>query len=270
MNSSFHKFKTRKKQINMPIKSFFLLSILFSTLSINAQDVSEEKTNNPCDIIPGQVEAFKNALTDSKLHYYTNGGTIKLDLKKAELECNQDYFTISNGALVLTSPGQKKDRVEIRQDKNLSLNDYSAMDFSASYEDVPSSNERKGVTIGQIHNDTKGVKRPLLRVEIAGGNQIRVIVTESYLKGKGNTTNDFLVSFKEKNHIDCKIEINDSSNKVSVIVKNNTTGEEKAKTYKVSKLWRQMDGQFYFKAGAYTQVSGPKTKVSYNKFDFIY
>jgi len=31
-----------------------------------------------------------------------------------------------------------------------------------------------------------------------------------------------------------------------------------------------MDGNFYFKAGAYTQVEGPRTKVSYDKFEFIY
>jgi len=171
--------------------------------------------------------------------------------------------------LVLTSSGKKKDRTEIRQDKNLSLNQYSAMEFSAIFENTPTSNDRKGVTIGQIHNDTKGVKRPLLRVEIAGGNEIRVIVTDSFIKGEGNTENDFLVSFNEKDKIECKIEIN-KRNKVTVSVKNITSGKKKKISYPVSELWQKMDGQFYFKAGAYTQVSGPKTKVSYDKFNFIY
>lgn len=242
---------------------FFASGILFSN-QVNAQNDC-----NSCDTKPGQSEKFKAALTDSKLHYYTNGGTTKLDLKKAEEECNTNYFVLCGESLVLTSPGQKKDRVEIRQDKNLSLNQYSAMDFSAVYENAPSSNDRKGVTIGQIHNDTKGVKRPLLRVEIAGGDEIRVVVTDSFLKGEGNVENDFLVPFKEKDHIDCKIEIN-KNNKVTVSVKNKTTGKKKKRSYDISKLWQTMDGQFYFKAGAYTQVSGPQTKVSYDKFNFIY
>jgi len=243
---------------------FVFTSFLFFTIQINSQNDCYN-----CDLKPGQSKKYRKALTDSKLHYYTNGGTTKLDLKKAEEECNSAYFVLCDDNLILTSPGQKKDRVEIRQDKNLSLNQYSAMDFSAVYENVPASNDRKGVTIGQIHNDTKGVKRPLLRVEIAGGDEIRVVVTDSFIKGQGNVENDFLVSFKEKDQIDCKIEIN-KGNKITVSVKNNTTGKKKERSYNVSELWQKMDGQFYFKAGAYTQVSGPQTKVSYNKFNFIY
>jgi hypothetical protein len=241
--------------------------------SCNSQKILSENKNkdcNTCAIIPGEIPQFKDALTDSKLHYYTNGGTTKLDLKKAEEVCDINYFTVCDSLMVLTSAGKKNDRTEIRQDKNLSLNKYSAMSFSATYENVPSSNSKKGVTIGQIHNDANGVKRPLLRVEIAGGNAVRVIVTDSYLKGEGDTDNDFFTTFKEKDQLDCKIEINEADNKVTVIIKNNTSGKSEQKFYKVSKLWQEMDGEFYFKAGAYTQVDGPKTKVSYSKFQFLY
>jgi len=237
----------------MHTKTLFLIFItsIFSIISIKAQDQLTLKKNGQCGtctIKPGQLKKFQDALKDSKLHYYTDAGTTKLDLKKAAQECNASYFILCNESMVLTSPGQKKDRIE----------------------NVPSSNKKKGVTIGQIHNDTKGVKRPLLRVEITGGNEIRVVVTDSYLKGEGAVKNDLLVSFSERDYIDCKIEINKSSNKISVYVKNKTTGKKKSKSYTVSKLWQEMDGQFYFKAGAYTQVSGPKTKVSYDKFNFIY
>lgn len=238
-----------------------------------SQESSLLKENNDCNtctVIPGQLAKFKDALTDSKLHYYTNEGTTKLDLKKAELECNINYFSVCKDLMILTSSGKTKDRTEIRQDKNLSLNSYSAMHFSAVFENVPSSNSRKGVTIGQIHNDTKGVKRPLLRVEIAGGNAIKVIVTDSYLKNKGNVDNVYLTSFDEKDHLDCKIEIKGTNNEISVIVKNITKGISIKRSFEVSDMWQQKDGNFYYKAGAYTQVSGPKTKVSYNKFQFIY
>lgn len=223
-----------------------------------------------CNTKPGVIEKFANALIDSKLHYYTNQGKTKLDLKKAELECNANYFYTCNDNMVLISTGQKNDRTEIRQDKDLSLSNYSAMYFKAVFENAPDSNSRKGVTIGQIHNDTKGVKRPLLRVEIAGGNAIKVVVTESYIKNEGNVENDFFTSFSEKDEVECKIEINGTGDKVTVMINNITKQNKESKSYYVSDLWKQMDGNFYYKAGAYTQVSGPKTKVSYSTFKFIY
>ncbi len=254
--------------INNRFLSLFVL-LVFSNLIIHSQELSEDNCK-VCTVLPGSVDEFKSALIDSKLHYYTDNGKTKLDLKKAEEICDANYFYTCNGLMFLISTGQKNDRTEIRQDKNLSLNDYSAMHFIAKFENVPDTNSRKGVTIGQIHNDTKGVKRPLLRVEIAGGNAIKVIVTDSYIKNEGNVENDFFTSFKEKDEVECKIEINDSDDKITVFVNNLTQDKKESKTYNVSDLWKEMDGNFYFKAGAYTQVSGPKTKVSYSKFQFVY
>lgn len=249
---------------------FSITFLLLTTFSSFAQNYLKNSVCNVCETIPGKIAEFKDALTDAKLHYYTDNGKTKLDLKKAEEICNANYFYTCNNLMVLISSGQKNDRTEIRQDKNLSLNNYNAMYFKAILENAPDSNERKGVTIGQIHNDTKGVKRPLLRVEIAGGNAIRVIVTESYIKNEGEVLNDFLTSFKDKDEIECKIEINNFDDKITVFVNNITQQKKETKSYRVSNLWKEMDGNFYFKAGAYTQVSGPKTKVSYSKFQFIY
>ncbi|MEN8966038.1 MAG: polysaccharide lyase family 7 protein [Polaribacter sp.] len=245
--------------------TFFVLYILFNlTLSY-----SQNNTIN-CDIKPGDIEKFNKALVDAKLHYYSNQGKTKLDLKKAEELCYKDYFYTLNGKMILISPGQKSDRIEIRQEKDLDLNAKSAMHFIATFEDVPEERSNKGVTIGQIHNDAKGVKRPLLRVEIAGGNQIRVVVTESYLKNEGDVENDFFTSFEQKDKIECIIEILGDGDELAVGVKNLTKNEARVITYSVGDLWKTMNGNFYFKAGAYTQVSGPKTKVSYEQFKFIY
>ncbi|WP_296638356.1 polysaccharide lyase family 7 protein [Polaribacter sp.] len=175
-----------------------------------------------------------------------------------------------DGKMILISPGQKSDRIEIRQEKDLYLSAKSAMHFIASFEDVPDASPNKGVTIGQIHNDAKGVKRPLLRVEIAGGNDIRVVVTESYLKNEGDVENDFFTSFDEKDRIECIIKILGDGDELAVEIKNLTKNEARVISYNLSDLWKTMDGNFFFKAGAYTQVAGPKTKVSYEKFKFIY
>lgn len=223
-----------------------------------------------CDVKPGQIDKFKSALEDSKLHFYTDEGKTKLDLKKADKECNSDYFTTCNNKMVLISSGKKKDRTEIRQNKKLKLNDYSKLYFDGSFANTPKDNLRKGVTIAQIHNSAEGVKRPLLRVEIAGGIAIKSVFTSSYLKGQGDVDNDFLVPFKDGDEIECTVIIKGSGNKVSVEVYNKTRDMRKKVTYKVGNLWQEKDGEFYFKAGAYTQVSGPKTIVMYDEFKFYY
>lgn len=254
------------------MKTFFL--VLFSLLSListfSQSNLDPKKTCGTCELIPGKVEKFKDALLESKLHYYTNGGKSKLDLKKAYEECDLAYFSICNDKLVLTSSGQSKDRTEIRQKKKLSLNDYSKMFFDGEITNTPKSNERKGVTIAQIHSAADEVKRPLLRVEVAGGKEIKVVVTESYMKGEGAVEKDFLVPFKDGDRITCSIEIKDKGNKIGVEVENKTKGKKKKYQYNVSELWQSKDGFFYFKAGAYTQVSGPKTRVSYYEFKYEY
>lgn len=249
-------------------KKMGLLIVLsiFNFIQISGQ--SDKDLN--CKIKPGDLPKFQAALNDSKLHYYTNQGKTKLDLKKAEEQCNTDYFYVEKDKMILISSGQKSDRTEIRQEKDLDLNSKIAMHFIATFENVPDARTNKGVTIGQIHNDTKGVKRPLLRVEIAGGSEIRVVVTESYLKNEGDVENDFFTSFSEKDKIECIIEILGNGDEVAVAIKNLTKNKTRVITYSVSDLWKTMDGNFYFKAGAYTQVAGPKTKVSYDQFAFIY
>ena len=252
--------------------SFLIISIFFS-LQINAQDDVTYDTNSKCGsctIKPGQLNKFKDALTDSKLHYYTNGGKTKLDLKKANKECDSSYFFLCKDMLVLSSAGTKKDRTELRQKKKLSLNDASSMYFDAIIVNTPKTNKKKGVTIGQIHNSADGVKRPLLRIEIAGGNQIRSVVTNTYVKGEGKVKNDFLVPFKDGDNITCKIKIKKSGNEIMVEVKNITKNLKQKISYKVNDLWLEKDGEFYFKAGAYTQVTGPETKIFYNEFRYKY
>lgn len=255
----------------MKILFFTVFALVFNCITIFSQSNLNAKTTcGTCALLPGEVDKFSDALLDSKLHYYTNEGTTKFDLKKAEKECNLNYFSICNDKMVLTSTGYKKDRTELRQKKKLSLNDFSEMYFEAQIVNTPKANEKKGVTIAQIHSSAVGVKRPLLRVEIVGGNEIRSVVTESYLKGEGAVQNDFLVPFKDGDDIICAVTIKKGDNKVEVELINKTKKKKKKRTYKVSELWQTKDGLFYFKAGAYIQVSGPKTRVSYSEFKYQY
>lgn len=233
-------------------------------------DDSSKASCDTCNTKPGDISKFNAALRDSKVQRYTNGGNTKKEYKTAETYCNTSFFTTCNGRMVFKSTSKTNDRVEIRQEKDLSLNNQSIMRFQAKLEDLPTSSSSKGVTIAQIHSDASSVGRPLLRLEYTGNNQLRAEVTDTYVKNEGSVKDDFMVNFNDGDQVYCKLEIKSSGNKVNIYVKNVSTGQTKSRTYTVSSKWRQKDGDFYFKTGAYLQQSGKSPRVSYNRFQFFY
>jgi len=70
--------------------------------------------------------------------------------------------------------------------------------------------------------------------------------------------------------IECTLTILGNEEDILIKLKNVTQNKKREIVYHVSDLWKTMDGNFYFKSGAYTQVSGAKTKVTYHKFKFFY
>ncbi|PRP66826.1 polysaccharide lyase family 7 protein [Nonlabens agnitus] len=230
-------------------------------------------SNEPCtscNTVPGTLSQFANALKDSKLQRYTNAGTEKIEYKKAEEFCNPLFFTTCDNLMVLTATDQAKDRIEFRQEKDLSLNDQSIMRLQASFQNLPIGSTTKGVTMAQIHSDASGVERPLLRVEYTGAKDVRVVVTDTYVKGAGKSINDFMMNFQDGHELYCKLEIMESGNQVHVYLKNITTGKSNSKTYTVSNKWLEKDGDFYFKTGAYLQESGSIPIVRYQSLSYYY
>ena len=71
-----------------------LLFFVFSFFVFSQSEIDPKSVCGSCNLLPGQVDKFAEALKESKLHYYTEQGTNKLDLKKANEECNINYFSI--------------------------------------------------------------------------------------------------------------------------------------------------------------------------------
>lgn len=219
---------------------------------------------------PIHLDQFKTVLIDSKLQQYKNGGKSREEFKKLDTFCDDTIFKVCGDAMVLQATDDKNDRVEFRQLKNLKLNDQSILRFQAKFENLPNSNDRKGVTLAQIHNDAQGVGRPLFRVEYTGENELRAVLTDTYIKYEGESTNDYLVGFRDGHELYCKLEILESGNQISVYVKNINTGKSKTKIYTVDNKWLEKDGDFYFKTGAYLQVAGKAPRVSYYSLKYSY
>lgn len=233
------------------------------------RDKSKETGDcNTCSTKPGDITNFSEALKQSKVQRYTNAGTIKKEYKEAETFCDLDFFSTCNNRLIITSTGEAKDRLELRQEKDLALNQKSIMRFQATWENLPSSNLKKGVTFAQIHSDASTVERPLLRIEYTGANEIRCVVTDTYEKGEGSAKNDLLFTYKEGQELYGKIELTGIDNQVLIYLKNLSTGKSATKTYRVSNKWLEKDGDFYFKTGAYLQEDGGRPQASYSLLAF--
>lgn len=223
-----------------------------------------------CDTKPGDLSSFNAALKDVKVQRYTDGGTNKIEHKIAETFCDKAFFSTCNGLMIIQATDQKNDRVELRQEKNLDLKTPSIMRFQAKFENLPNASVTKGVTLAQIHSDASDVGRPLLRVEYTGENELRVVVTDTYVKGEGRSINDFMLTFKDGDELYCKLEMKGSDDQVSVYLKNMNTGKSKSKTYTVNSTWKEKDGNFHYKTGAYLQESGKSPRASYRMLQFTY
>ncbi|MDP5100967.1 MAG: polysaccharide lyase family 7 protein [Nonlabens sp.] len=231
---------------------------------------AESKNCSTCDVKPGDLPAFNKALMDVKVQRYTDGGTTKIEHKIAETFCDKEFFSTCDGLMIIQATDEKSDRVELRQEKNLGLTAPSIMRFQAKFENLPNASASKGVTLAQIHNDASGVGRPLLRVEYTGENELRVVVTDTYVKGAGTSTNDYMVTFKDGDELYCKLEMTGNDDEVRVFIKNMNTGKSKSKAYTVNSTWKQKDGDFYYKTGAYLQESGKSPRASYSMLQFNY
>ncbi len=249
------------KQTQEQLESAFILPIT---------KASNKKSDPDCSIKPGDVAVFTAALKDSKLQRYTDDGTTKREFKNAEAFCDENFFYSQDNKLILIASDGKSDRIELRQEKNLSLNQQSTLRFQAQFENLPNSSDNKGVTLAQIHSDADGVGRPILRLEFTGANELRAVVTDTYEKGEGKSENDLLLSFRDGHHLYAMIEIAPAGNAMNIYVKNLDTGKSAFKTYTASIKWQQKDGDFYFKTGAYLQESGKSPRATYDLLQFTY
>ena len=276
--------KTTQLSFILKAQTLFMSTLLILT-SCSTEELSYEETEiaieensltklettnkifcSSCTESPATYPRFSTALLDSKLQSEFLLGDQK-DLKNF---CNTEFFTICDNNLVMTGPDILSDRTELRQVKDLSLNDFSQMKFSATYENLPTSSITKGVTIAQIHNDYVRVSRPLLRLDIVNGNRLQSHINHSFIKNDGPASNDNLISIKEGERLYVRMDISSFGNRVYVYAENKTTGEAASKMYIVNSNWNEANGQYYFKTGIYTQVDGYSSKASYDYLYFNY
>lgn len=151
------------------------------------------------------------------------------------------------------------------------------MSFNANYqmnlelvaENIPFDADRdRGLTIAQIHNRYCDTDRPMLRLEIVGG-QIRMIMAQAR---DGSDNYDRLegtgMSYSEGDRLVVTLRMR-RVNWIYYYIHNKKTGQVEEGEFRPPSDWRSSDLKeaFYFKTGAYQQAEsdGENPRVSFTK-----
>lgn len=228
-----------------------------------------------CDTCNQKPSSLHPPINNMIIENRGSGATLNGETS-ANNHCNTNYFNTCWGYMVLKSPGASGSRTELKfgSNKEVSLNDYSALRFTMILENVPksSSSQNKGVTIGQIHNRHASNitnSRPLLRVDATTQrNKVRVTFAHTYNKGGSDESHD-LIDFKDGERIYIELKVLSSGNKVEVFAKNDTRPWlTRRMTFTVKNNWLNSNVRsgFYYKTGVYQQLGGAAPRASYNYF----
>lgn len=231
--------------------------------SINHKPYMGDKAAcDDCSPNPSGLSGVSAAL--SQLRYeYTGSSEQDADDNSA---CDVGSYNTCGGWLVLTSSGSANHRSELKYRGNLNINSKHTMEIKMVAENLPSSGG-KGVTIAQIHSRYQaqagdgGSTRPPLRMEIVDG-KLLAIVADHYDQGQGGS-DDYPFFDYNGGVMYITLEIVGDGKAVYAYARYGNQSE--AYTIDLPSRWQEnsnLDEYYYFKTGAYQQVSGGPPRVS--------
>ena len=222
---------------------------------------------------PGANKNVKNAIEQMHLEYRYGIENKNQNTNSPSILCQKEYFSsLSNGKLKITSDGHKKNRTELKQNRNYpnSLNKNSKIVFAGKISNVPhskiESEYEDGIIIAQIHNRGFDVKTPLIKVVVSeNSKKIMTIFSDGYLKSDSKKQINCL-KFNNNDHIEVTLEITGNQNTINVILKNTTQKTKFQDKFKIPSTsnWLEFKNQFYYKTGIYQQISGSKPSIEYD------
>jgi len=166
----------------------------------------------------------------------------------------RDYIWVSDGRLHLQCPNGEDDerrRAEYRDQENIDLSVAHRMDFSF---DIRDYNNESELIMAQLHNDNPSARRPFITV-VAENGSIRLQRTNA---PTGSSTNTASQTIPYRINDRYRIRMNSQSGTRSVFVRitNVDTGEIAQTTFNFAGAWDELDGDFYWKFGAYMPDGG--------------
>ena len=166
----------------------------------------------------------------------------------------RDYIWVSNNLLHLQCPNDndgEKRRAEFRDQININLNDGHSMDFNFDVKDYDNESE---LILAQMHNDNSEARRPYITV-VAEEGEIRLQRTNAPT-GSQTTTASETIPYRIDNEYRIRIDTDPGTRETFVRIINEDTNERARTTFSFASAWDDLDGDFYWKFGAYMPDGG--------------
>ena len=165
----------------------------------------------------------------------------------------RDFIFVSNNRLILECPNGNNDRrrAEYRDQENIDLNDFHRMDFTFDIRDYDNESE---LIMAQLHNDNSSARRPYVTI-VAEDGRIRLQRTNGP-SGSSTQTASRTIPFRANDRYRIRINSNNGTRSVFARIINLDTQERAQNTFSFASDWNNLDGDFYWKFGAYMPDGG--------------
>jgi len=178
----------------------------------------------------------------------------------------RDFIWVDDGLLNLQCPNGEDDRrrAEYRDQENIDLSDEHRMDFTFDIRDYNNDSE---LIMAQLHNDNRAARRPFITV-VAEEGEIRLQRTNAPTGSSTNTANQ-RIPFRTNDKYRIRIDSKSGTRSVFVRIINLDTNERAQTTFNFAGLWNELDGDFYWKFGAYMPDGGStNTRMRVSRINF--
>ena len=262
----------------LKLKSFLSITFIFSCLvltnscsenennSIDALEITENDIN---DIQPdmqtstGSPFSFNSKFDGDDFQVDNDGnGAHNWNTKEYEDEPIdngfdvRDFIHVNNNRLILECPeGEEgvKRRAEYRDQVNIDLNDAHSIDLTF---DTTNYNNNSELIMTQLHNDNSAARRPYITI-LAENGIVRLQRTNAPT-GSSSLVASQTIPFRTGDRYRVRIESGRENGDRSVFASiiNLDTDEQVNNTFDFDNDWNDLDGDFYWKFGAYMPDGG--------------
>ena len=171
----------------------------------------------------------------------------------------RDFIFTSGSRLILICPDSEHDpndsdsrrRAEFRDQVNLDLSDAHSMDLTF---DIRNYDNESELIMAQLHNDNPAARRPFITV-LAEEGVIRLQRTNAPT-GSSTQRASETIPFREDGRYRIRLESVRGNRSVFASIVNLDTDEEAENTFNFASDWDALDGDFYWKFGAYMPDGG--------------
>lgn len=171
----------------------------------------------------------------------------------------QDYIFVTDNRLILQCPNSTHDedsdtsrrRAEYRDQENIDLDDAHSMEFVFDIRNYDNDSE---LIMAQLHNDNSAAKRPYITILTENGT-IRLQKTNAPT-GSSSQRSEQTIPFKIDDQYRITIETEVDNRAIFARIINLSTDEQAEITFDFAADWSDLNGNFYWKFGAYMPDGG--------------